>query len=118
VLPVTERLKRDTSSDRTSGVPVPVVQATGTRHRWVWAVVSLALVGLRLGWVRYFVSITPTKVIGFTQITSDGLAKGSMVTDGVRLYFSEVSGGRYVLSTARRRGRIGSTAPSNIAYPT
>jgi serine/threonine protein kinase/Tol biopolymer transport system component len=99
-----KRLKRDTSSDRASGVTVPMVQATSTRHRWVWAAVSLALVGLALASVRYFVSVVPPKIIGSTQITSDGLAKGLLATDGVRLYFAEVSGGHYVLSQVSTAG--------------
>jgi hypothetical protein len=60
--------------------------------------------GLALGSVRYFVLLVPPKVVGCTQITSDGLAKGFMVTDGVRLYFSEVSGGHYVLSQVSTAG--------------
>ncbi len=99
-----KRLKRDTSSDRPSAVAVPKVQATTTRHRWLWAALSLALIGVALGFVRYLVSVAPPKIIGSTQITSDGLAKGLMVTDGVRLYFSEVSGGHYVLTQVSTAG--------------
>jgi eukaryotic-like serine/threonine-protein kinase len=98
-----KRLKRDTSSDRASGVTVPMVQAN-TKRRWLWAALALTLVGLALGSLRYFTSLAPPKVVGSTQITSDGLAKGFMVTDGARLYFSEVSGGHYVLSQVSTAG--------------
>ena len=62
------------------------------------------LIGVALGSVRHFVLLAPPKVVGSTQITSDGLAKGFMVTDGVGLYFAEISGGHYVLSQVSTAG--------------
>ena len=57
-----KRLKRDTSSDRASGVTVPMVQATGTRRRWVWAAVpAVMLIVLAIGSLRYFAYIRPAK---------------------------------------------------------
>jgi serine/threonine protein kinase/Tol biopolymer transport system component len=100
-----KRLKRDTSSDRASGITVPLLQATGTRRRWLWAAVpAVMLIALAIGSLRYFATSAPPKVIGSTQITSDGLPKSPMVTDGSRLYFSEVSGGHYVLEQVSTAG--------------
>ena len=99
-----KRLKRDTSSDRASGVTVPVVTAKSTTRRWLWAAVSVALIVLAIGSFRYFAPVAPPRVISSTQITSDGLAKGSLATDGVRLYFSELSGGHYVVSQVSTGG--------------
>ena len=109
-----KRLKRDTSSDHASGVSVPVAQAasTGNRLRWLWAALFLALIGIALGFVRYFVSVTPPKVVGSTQITSDGLAKSFTVTDGVRLYFSELSGGHFVLTQVSTAGGESAEIPT------
>ncbi len=101
-----KRLKRDTSSDRASGIAVTLAQATGTgtRLRWLWAGLPAALILLAIGSFRYFAPSAPPKVIGSRQITSDGLAKGILATDGIRLYFSEVSGGHYVLSQVSAAG--------------
>ena len=98
-----KRLKRDTSSDRASGITAPV-QAAKIKPRWLWAALSAAVIVLGFGSFRYFSMPAPPKVTGSTQITSDGLAKGTMVTDGSRLYFGEYSGGQYVLAQVSTAG--------------
>jgi serine/threonine protein kinase/WD40 repeat protein len=52
---------------------------------------------------------SPPKVIASVQITNDGSPKRSLVTDGVRLYFSEYTGGHSVLMQVSTSG--GDTAP-------
>ncbi len=99
-----KRLKRDTSSDRASGVTAQVLQVGSAKLRWMWAAVPAAIIVLAFGLFRYFSTPVPPKVTGSTQITSDGLAKTSIVTDGSRLYFAEVSGGHYVLSQVSTAG--------------
>lgn len=37
----------------------------------------------------------PPRILGYTQITHDGLRKGSILTDGERLYFQELQGDRF-----------------------
>jgi eukaryotic-like serine/threonine-protein kinase len=58
----------------------------------------------------FIYSPTPSaRVVTSVQITNDGLPKRSLVTDGVRLYFSEYVGGHSVLMQVSTAG--GDTAP-------
>jgi len=107
-----KRLKRDTSSDRVA-VTGPVTTAPPKKNRWLWTGIAVAFVALALALVHYFSPLPAPKIIGSTQITNDGLAKGTVVTDGSRLYFSESSEGHFVLSQASTSG--GETA--EIATP-
>jgi serine/threonine protein kinase/Tol biopolymer transport system component len=52
---------------------------------------------------------SPPRVVATVQITNDGLPKRSLVTDGVRLYFSEYVGGHSALMQVSTSG--GDTAP-------
>jgi Tol biopolymer transport system component len=56
---------------------------------------------------------SPPVVISSLQITSDGVSKRSLVTDGTRLYFSENVGGHSVLRQVSTSG--GETAPVPIS---
>ena len=56
---------------------------------------------------------SPPMVISSLQITSDGVSKRSLVTDGSRLYFSENVGGHSVLRQVSTSG--GETAPVPIS---
>jgi len=93
-----KRLKRDTSSDRASGVAVPVATVAGASRRWRWAAVAGLLLALTTGVAWYFSPVATPRVIGSTEITHDGLIKGHLVTDGSRIYFSESSGGHFILA--------------------
>ncbi len=54
-------------------------------------------------WLRS--PLPPPRLVGVTQITSDGLAKNApMFTDGVRIYFGEISAERFVLSQVATTG--------------
>src|SRR5208282_5383150 len=54
-------------------------------------------------------------IVATTQITSDGLAKGNLVTDGNRIYFSEIAGDRRILSQVSAKG--GETGNIATAVP-
>ncbi len=99
-----KRLKRDTSSERASGAAIPAVQSTGAGRRRLWVALAVPLLLALAGLLWYLMPANPLKVIGSTQITRDGLAKGSMATDGMRLYFSEVREGHFVLAQASTAG--------------
>jgi len=82
---------------------------------WRWllpGVAVLALVSVFLGWyVRR--PFPPLKVIGYTQITRDGVSKVPIGSDGTRLYFTVYdppSIGQVALSG-------GETAPVPVAVP-
>ena len=42
--------------------------------------------------------LPPPTIVGTAQLTSDGIAKGGLITDGSRLYFSEFSGDHFIVS--------------------
>jgi serine/threonine protein kinase/Tol biopolymer transport system component len=110
-----KRLKRDTESGRvvTSGaVPVSSVAV----RRWPRSFVAMAAGALCL--LAAVVAYTfrpaqpPPKMTGSKQITSDGLQKLSMVSDGNRLYLTETSGSRLLPVQVASAG--GEVAPLNI----
>ena len=100
------RLKRDTTSGKVSAARPSMVEPRSQR-RWPWAVVALAAL-LAIAAVAWWLRspLPPPRLVGVTQITSDGLGKNaSMFTDGVRIYFGEVSAERFVLSQVSTPGR-------------
>jgi eukaryotic-like serine/threonine-protein kinase len=93
-----KRLKRDTGSGRTSAASGVTAVASGSGiasavgwsgKRRLWATVALAgvLAGIALAIWWAFPRPLP-RVTASSQITNDGLAKGILVTDGSRLYFT------------------------------
>jgi eukaryotic-like serine/threonine-protein kinase len=113
-----KRVKRDTESGRIPTViPEPVSTADRlTRRRWLSMGIIAALAVVIALVTAGFLLRSPLplpKIVATTQITSDGLAKGDLVTDGTRLYFSEIAEDRRVLSQVSAGG--GETG--NIATP-
>jgi Tol biopolymer transport system component len=111
-----KRLKRDTESGRvvTSGaVPVSSVAA----RRWPRSVVAVAagvlfLLAAVLAYIFRPTAPSP-KITGSKQITSDGLQKLTMVSDGSRLYLTETSGPKIFLTQVSSGG--GEAAPINVS---
>jgi Tol biopolymer transport system component/DNA-binding winged helix-turn-helix (wHTH) protein len=68
-----------------------------------------ALVAYRL------VPSPPPRVLGFTQITHDGLFKLGILSDGERLYFPEMQGDHFVVSQVSVRGGETSTLSTPFA---
>jgi serine/threonine protein kinase len=99
------RLKRDSTSGKVSAARASMVEPR-SQGRWPWAVVALAaviVIAAVAWWLRS--PLPPPRLIGVTQITSDGLNKNaSMFTDGARIYFGEVSAESFVLSQVSTRG--------------
>jgi serine/threonine protein kinase/Tol biopolymer transport system component len=106
-----KRLKRDTSSGRITPAsasafrPTPPAD-TKTLSRWplVAAIVVIALLlGAAFAFLRPF--HPPPHVTSVIPITHDGIAKGgSLLTDGARLYFTEITNGREVIAEAAAAG--------------
>ena len=99
------RLKRDTTSGKVSAAKGSIAQPKAQR-RWPWAGAALTAViavAAVLWWLRSSPSLP--RLVGVTQITSDRLAKNApMFTDGVRIYFGEISAERFVLSQVATTG--------------
>ncbi len=108
------RLKRDTTSGKVSAARASMVEPR-SKSRWLGAMIALAaLLAIAAGaawWLRS--PPPPPRLIGVTQITSDSLAKNStLLTDGARIYFGEISAERFVLSQVSTTG--GEVAPLSI----
>lgn len=57
------------------------------------------------------ISSRPLKVLGYTQITHDGLAKADLLTDGERIYFREFQNDRFVVGQVSVAGGESSLVP-------
>ena len=130
-----QRLRRELESGQT----VPTARATGkipdskdrlralfaTAHpevrqrrssTWPWLAAGLLAVAVLIA-VEIFLrspQVAPV-VISSLQITNDGASKRSLVTDGIRLYFSEHVSGHSVLMQVSTSG--GDTAPVPTSLP-
>ena len=98
-----KRLKRDTSSDRISR-PAEVTAAPAKHRFRVWFVAALVVIAASAAFLRYYFPLPPPRVIDSAQVTKGGAVKGALVTDGSRIYFSEFSHGRLVLSQVSASG--------------
>jgi len=98
-----KRLKRDTESGKvvTGSAAQFAAEALVARRpnlRALAAVITaiaLAILAVAVFYLRG--PLPPPKIVGSTQLTSDGIAKGSLVTDGTRLYFGEFFSGELSL---------------------
>jgi eukaryotic-like serine/threonine-protein kinase len=98
------RLKRDTVSGKV--IAANPTAESGNKIRWPSAAGALTvatLAALVIWWLRS--PLPPPRLLSVTQITRDGLPKNSaMLTDGVRIYFSEFSAEHFVLSQVSTTG--------------
>jgi len=109
-----KRLKRDTDSDKILVADSQISRTTALTQvktvKWpraVAAVLLAVMIVAVVGWL--LLPKPPPKVVGLKQITRDGLFKGTLVTDGSRIYFPEVSSGHGVLAQVAASG--GDTFP-------
>jgi eukaryotic-like serine/threonine-protein kinase len=90
-------LKRDAQSGKIPpAIPTQGAYRSLPHRPWMlWATCALlggALIGAVASWLR---SNAELKLLGSVQITNDHQMKTRIVTDGARLYFSEIRGGYY-----------------------
>jgi eukaryotic-like serine/threonine-protein kinase len=107
------RLKRDTTSGKITAASAPV---TVGKSRWPWiAGVLIAIIAGAgtFAWLRS--PLPPPRVLATTQLTHDTIPKVSVLTDGSRLYITEISGGNQLLVQASSVGGQTSTIPSPIS---
>src|SRR5712692_4337455 len=117
-----KRLKRDTDSGLSAATAsVAAVREASPQKRRRWAALLAGIVAIAAAILLYLFTrpLPPPKVLRTVQITSDGRTKGSLMTDGTRLYFSEAVGGHSVLAQVSITG--GETAliptPFQNAFP-
>jgi eukaryotic-like serine/threonine-protein kinase len=111
-----KRLKRDTDSGKTllehTGAVKTGTQRAGVRWLLYAALLVLALCIVPLiGWLRS--PLPPPRILGFKQLTNDGLQKFKLITDGNRIYFNESSGNHSNFAQVSVAG--GEVAPMNIS---
>jgi len=119
-----KRLKRDTESGKVhtgGGVQVPSQARDTPRTSRSPRVVGIAaaLILTALGITAFFLrsALPPPAIVGATQLTSDGIAKGGLLTDGSRLYFVEFSGDHYIVSHVSIAGGENAAIPTSVANP-
>jgi serine/threonine protein kinase/Tol biopolymer transport system component len=119
-----KRLKRDTESGKViSGVSVQVATKAPAPHRLVRralfvAIAAIAIVVAIAGVAFYLQGPLPQpKVVGSTQLTSDGINKQGLVTDGNRLYFVEFSGDHFIVSQVSVAGGENAGISTSLANP-
>jgi eukaryotic-like serine/threonine-protein kinase len=114
-----KRLKRETDSGRSVAAVIPAAAAA----RKLQPVYIAAAVLLVIALVAFAVfalrgPLPPPRVLSATQLTSDGLPKDLIVTDGPRVYFIESLNERVVLSQVSAGGgdisRISTPFPNSI----
>jgi serine/threonine protein kinase/Tol biopolymer transport system component len=103
-----ERIRSFFSTTATPLKPQPKVSMAAKLAMTICAAAALVVVALFMRSPG-----SPPVVLSSLQITSDGIAKRSLVTDGSRLYFSESLNGHSVLRQVSISG--GETAPVPIS---
>jgi serine/threonine protein kinase len=107
-----KRLRRDTSSGSTKAMVERVHSST---RMWTWGVAGLFLVLAAAGILVWLASTRrPPRVLATSQITRDGLPKSGILTDGSRIYTSEISP-NYRLVQASTAGGETSILPTSFS---
>jgi Tol biopolymer transport system component/DNA-binding winged helix-turn-helix (wHTH) protein len=96
-------LVAQTSSEPSTNSELLPTRALGRNSRSLaWAIPGLFIFASVLVWLTR--SSPPPRITGYTQITRDDLYKGAIVTDGERLYFSELRGDHFVVAEVSAAG--------------
>jgi serine/threonine protein kinase/Tol biopolymer transport system component len=112
-----KRLKRDTESGRVATSRFTPATSTPFRRVFVSGIAALVFVGMAIAVFYLRGPLPPPTITGSTQLTSDGIPKIGLVTDGSRLYFNELSGGRFVVSHVSAAGGENATIPTPFVNP-
>jgi serine/threonine protein kinase/Tol biopolymer transport system component len=112
-----KRLKRDTESGRVATGRFTQTTSAPSRRVLGYGIAALVLVGIAIAAFYLRSPLPPPTITGSTQLTSDGFAKRGLVTDGSRLYFTELSGGRLVISHVSTAGGENATIPTPFENP-
>lgn len=105
-------LKRDSTSGKVT-IAVPAATSPKRKSLWPWAIAPLALLALAF-LVRFFLPITLPRVTATTQITHDNLPILAILTDGARIYFTQMRPDGAVLAQVSATGGETSTISNPI----
>ena len=93
------------------GVPLSIVLQLG-------AILLMVAVSVAFALRRWSTGSVPARVLDFTQLTSDGQAKqGRLLSDGSRIYFSELLPVGRVLAQVSAKGGETTTIPTTVSDP-
>jgi len=117
-----KRLRRDTESGKVTTISgfqgsTQTPALNSFRRRLVYASAALVLVALAVAALYVRNPPPPPKIVGTTQLTSDGIPKVSLVTDGSRLYFTEFSGDHFIVSHVSVAGGENATISTSQSNP-
>ena len=111
-----QRLKRDTESAR-----LPVTTSAGGKSKGRSWLIAPSVGALIVAAVLAFLlrpALPPPRVTASNQVTTDGRAKDTMVTDGSRIYFSSFSGLRHSLYEVTLAGGTTAHVQTSMENPT
>jgi Tol biopolymer transport system component/DNA-binding winged helix-turn-helix (wHTH) protein len=101
------------SSAPAEPMPIHAASPPSARRKHLVLYLGIALLVLLVAAAAYWLAPSrPPTVLGYTQITHDGLMKGGIFTDGERLYFGELQGDRFVISQVSVAGGETSVVPT------
>jgi serine/threonine protein kinase/dipeptidyl aminopeptidase/acylaminoacyl peptidase len=115
-----QRLKRDRDSGRVTTGDLAQSDAKNSRasvRGLLGGIVALGLLGAAAAAFYLRSPLPPPTIVGSKQLTSDGIRKMSLLTDGSRLYFNEFSRDRFILSHVSVAGGENATIPTSLANP-
>jgi len=110
-----KRILRDTESGRApsiSATPTPRPESAKPTPWLKWSAISVLVILAGLLALSLRSPLPPPRLLGSKQITSDGLPKLTLVTDGNRLYFTENPPTRLAIAQVAVSG--GETAPVDV----
>ncbi len=110
----TEQLKGDTAFEKMAPMDsvAPVASGKFRRLGVLSAVFVILAIAATFVWLR--LPQTPPRVLAATQLTSDGVQKLGLLTDGSRLYITETKGTSQFLVQASVAGGETSTIPTTF----
>jgi serine/threonine protein kinase/Tol biopolymer transport system component len=112
-----KRLRRDSDSGRTAVSTVVALPQPDTKRsaRWAkWSPIPVLAVCVAAVAVWMHAPLPPPRILGSKQITSDGIPKLNLVTDGSRLYITETLPSRVTVAQVSVGG--GETAPVGVPF--
>ena len=115
-----KRLKRDTETSKSQPVQsnYGIASTRGLASRlWIWAASLAIAVAAILGIVWWRTPLPPARILATKQLTHDSAQKGSLMTDGSRIYFLEGSGAHYRLAQVSVAGGEVAVINSGTSLP-
>jgi eukaryotic-like serine/threonine-protein kinase len=110
-------LQSTSAGDTRASSDSQLIAAMIGRHKKTFLGGLVAVVVVALALIYWLMPPLPLpKVLGSVQVTNDGRQKFGMVTDGPRIYFTELSGGGTTLAQVSASGGEAAIIPTSIQF--